>query len=250
MRRDPIGLRQVTMPPSGNRKVQAVLNRTPVTHAAAKQIQTMILDGSLGPGQKIPSQRELAVRMKLSRASLREALLTLEAIGLIVTQPGRGTFVAEMSSSGRTMISWRHRDYSVKDVFETRIMLESQIVRLSAAVLTAGQIDELTRLTDQMERSWAAGDLLGNAEADFEFHGIIVSACPNRMLVDLYDANRDRIHSTQMQPIAVTDPARMRSSIAEHRLIVTALRDGDAGRAAEAVAMHIANTACCAGVSA
>lgn len=48
----------------------------------------MILDGSLGPGQKIPSQRELAVRLKLSRASLREALLTLEAIGLIVTQPG------------------------------------------------------------------------------------------------------------------------------------------------------------------
>jgi GntR family transcriptional repressor for pyruvate dehydrogenase complex len=52
-----------------------------------------------------------------------------------------------------------------------------------------------------------------------------------------------------MQPIAVTDPARMRSSIAEHRLIVAALRDGDARRAAEAVAMHIANTARCAGVS-
>lgn len=228
--------------------MQNVLNRTPVTHAAAKQIQAMILDGSLAPGQQIPSQRELAVRLKLSRASLREALLTLEAIGLIVTQPGRGTFVAEVSPSRRTMTAWRHGDYSVKDVFETRIMLESQIVRLGAEAVTAGQIEELARLTDQMERAWAAGDLLGNAEADFEFHGIIVSACPNQMLVDLYDANRDRIHSTQMQPIAVTDPARMRSSIAEHRLIIAALRDGDARRAAEAVTMHIANTARCAGV--
>jgi GntR family transcriptional repressor for pyruvate dehydrogenase complex len=226
-----------------------VLNRTPVTHAAAKQIQAMILDGSLAPGQQIPSQRELAVTLKLSRASLREALLTLEAIGLIVTQPGRGTFVAEVSPNGRTMTAWRHGDYSVKDVFETRIMLESQIVRLGAAAVTAGQIEELTRLTDQMERAWAAGDLLGNAEADFEFHGIIVSVCPNRMLVDLYAANRDRIHSTQIQPIAVTDPARMRSSIAEHRLIVAALREGDANRAAETIAIHIANTARCAGIA-
>ena len=90
--------------------MQAVLNRTPVTHAAAKQIQAMILDGSLAPGQQIPSQRELAVRLKLSRASLREALLTLEAIGFIVIQPGRGTFVAEVSPKGRTMSAWRHGD--------------------------------------------------------------------------------------------------------------------------------------------
>ena len=220
--------------------MQAVLNRTPVTHAAAKQIQAMILDGTLVTGQQIPSQRELAVRLKLSRASLREALLTLEAIGLIVTPPGRGTF---------TMTAWRHGDYSVKDVFQTRIMLESQIVRLGAAAVTAGQIEDLTRLTDQMERAWAAGDLLGNAEADFEFHGIIVSACPNRMLVDLYNANRDRIHSTQMQPIAITNPARMSSSISEHRQIVQTLGEGDANRAAEAIAIHIANTARCAGIA-
>lgn len=228
--------------------MHTVLNRTPVTHAAAKQIQTMILDGSLAPGQKIPSQRELAVALKLSRASLREALLTLETIGLIVTQPGRGTFVADVSPNGRTMTAWRHADYSVKDVFQTRIMLESQIVRLGTAAITAAQIEELKRLTDQMEKAWDAGDLLGNAEADFEFHGIIVSTCPNRMLVDLYDANRDRIHLTQMQPIAVTDPARMRSSIAEHRMIVQAVGEGDADRAAEAIAVHIANTARCANI--
>ena len=126
-------------------------------------------------------------------------------------------------------------------------MLESQIVRLGTATVTAGQIEELTRLTDQMEGAWAAGDLLGNAEADFAFHGVIVSTCPNRMLVDLYDANRDRIHSTQMQPIAVTDPARMRDSIAEHRMVVQTLGEGDADRAAKAIAMHIANTARCAG---
>lgn len=228
--------------------MQIVLNRTPVTHAAAKRIQAMILDGSLAPGQQIPSQRELAVTLKLSRASLREALLTLEAIGLIVTQPGRGTFVADASPGGRAMTAWRHADYSVKDVFQTRIMLESQIVRLGAAAMTDARIKDMKRLTDQMEMAWAAGDLLGNAEADFEFHGVIVSACPNRMLVDLYDANRDRIHFTQMQPIAVTDPARMRSSIAEHRMILKALGEGDADSAAEAIALHIANTARCAGV--
>jgi GntR family transcriptional repressor for pyruvate dehydrogenase complex len=187
------------------------------------------------------------VTLGVSRASLRDALLTLEAIGLIVTQPGRGTFVSDVAPDGRTMTAWRHGDYSVKDVFQTRIMLESQIVRLGAAAVKARQVGDLTRLTDQMEKAWATGDLLGNAEADFEFHGIIVSTCPNRMLTDLYDAHRDRIHSTQMQPIAVTDPARMSSSIAEHRMIVRALGEGDADRAAQAIALHIANTARCAG---
>lgn len=225
-----------------------VLERTPVTLAAAKQIQALILSGGLSPGQKIPSQRELAATLMVSRASLREALLTLEAVGLVITQPGRGTFVAEASRGARSMTAWRHNDYPVEDVFQTRIMLEEQITGLSTAAMTDAQIEELKCLTDQMEKSWNARDLLGNAEADFEFHRIIVSACANRMLTDLYHAAREQIHSTQMQPIAVTDPERMRSSIAEHRMIIEAIRQRDPVGASRAMADHIANTALCAGI--
>ena len=227
-----------------------MLERVPVTHAAARKIQAMILGGELKPGERMPSQREFAATLKVSRASLREALLTLETLGLLRTEPGRGTFVAQHKPSrGRNMARWRYADsYSESDVFQTRIMLETRIVSLSALSLRLDQLDALDRATDVMEQYWEAGDLLSNVEADLEFHGVIVSACPNRMLVDLYQSARDLLTETQIQPIPMTDPERMRESIGEHRLIVAALRARNAAKAAAEMQNHIRNTARCAGL--
>jgi GntR family transcriptional repressor for pyruvate dehydrogenase complex len=211
----------------------------------------MILEGKLETGEKIPSQRELSQSLKISRATLREALLTLETLGLLRTEPGRGTFVSrrEPSASG-AMARWRYADsYPLADVFDTRLLLEGKIASLSAAALTGEEVDALASATDSMERHWAAGDLLANVEADLEFHSIIASACPNRMLVDLYDSTRALITETQRRPIPITEPARMSASIAEHRRIVAALRARDAAGAKAGMEDHIRNTARCAGVS-
>ena len=227
-----------------------MLIRVPVPHAAARKIQGMILSGELKSGEKVPSQREFAQALKVSRASLREALLTLETLGLLKTEPGRGTFVSqEPPSTSRHMARWRYGDsYPVSDVFETRIMLEGRIVGLSAHALTDGDLDGLDRATDDMERHWEMGDLLSNVEADLEFHRIIASACPNRMLVDLYQSARELLTETQMQPIPITEPARMQASIGEHRRIIAALRLRDAVQATFEMQRHILNTARCAGV--
>src|SRR4029079_1788509 len=165
-----------------------MLSRVPVPHAAARKIQGMILSGELRSGEKVPSQREFALSLGVSRASLREALLTLETLGLLKTEPGRGTFVSQGTpSASRNMARWRYADsYPVSDVFETRIMLEGRIAGLSAQALADGDVDLLDRAPDDMEGHWEIGDLLSNVEADLEFHRIIASACPNRMLVDLY----------------------------------------------------------------
>ena len=63
-----------------------MLSRVPVPHAVARKIQNMILNGELKAGDKVPSQREFAQALKVSRASLREALLTLETLGLLKTR--------------------------------------------------------------------------------------------------------------------------------------------------------------------
>ena len=227
-----------------------MLSRTPVTQTVARKIQGMILSGELKAGEKVPSQRIFSETLKVSRASLREALLTLEAIGLLRTEPGRGTFVSpERSANSRHMARWRYSEsYPVAEVFQTRLMLEGQIVGLSASFMSETDLQRLDWETDNMERHWEAGDLLANVEADLQFHLIIASACPNRMLVDLYHSVRDRLTATQIQPIPVTAPARMRESIGEHRRIVAALRQRDAKLAAKAMASHIRNTARCVGV--
>jgi GntR family transcriptional regulator, transcriptional repressor for pyruvate dehydrogenase complex len=224
--------------------------RVPVTHAAARKIQSMILNGELKAGDKVPSQREFAQLLKVSRASLREALLTLETLGLVKTEPGRGTFINPgKPSASRDMAPWRYSDsYSVADVFQTRVMLEGQLAGLSAHSLSDTELDALAAETDKMQKNWASGDLLANVEADLEFHQIIASACPNRMLVDLYQSVRQQLTATQIQPIPITEPERMKASISEHRGIVTAFRARDAERAIREMKAHILNTARCAGI--
>lgn len=224
--------------------------REPLPQSAARKIQGMILSGELKPGDKVPSQRDFAGTLAISRASLREALLTLETLGLVKTQAGRGTFVsAEKPSGTRELARWRYSGrHSVFDVFQTRVMIETRIAGLAAPSIAAADCDRLAAATDAMEKSFAEGDLLSHVEADLGFHGLIAAACPNRMLVDLYQSVRDELTETQRQPIPKTAPERMAQSTAEHRHIVSALRDRDAARAAAAMESHIRNTARCAGV--
>lgn len=226
-----------------------MFNKTLLPQTIAREIQTMIQSGELKPGEKIPSQREFSIRFGVSRASLREALLTLETLGLLKTEAGRGTFVAAQGSgaSGH-MAPWRYSDsYSVFDVFQTRLLLEGEIARLAAGRLTHAQLERMEQATRTMEDCWARQDLLSNVEADLEFHGTIVAASSNAMLKALYLTVRDQIAETQRQPIPITDPDRMRESVGEHRLIIAALQSGDGNAARQAMEGHIRNTARCAG---
>jgi GntR family transcriptional repressor for pyruvate dehydrogenase complex len=230
-----------------------MFNKTLVPQSVARQIQTMIQAGQLKPGEKIPSQREFSQKFGISRASLREALLTLETLGLLKTEAGRGTFVTDASrgesSQSSSMAPWRYSDsYSVFDVFQTRILLEGEIARLSAGRLSQAQLEKMEKATQTMEECWASQDLLANVEADLEFHATIVSACANTMLKALYQTVRDQVTETQRQPIPITDPERMRQSIAEHRRIIAALRANDGYDARSEMEAHIRNTARCAGL--
>jgi len=147
------------------------------------------------------------------------------------------------------MAPWRYSEsYSVFDVFQTRILLEGEIARLSAGRLSQAQLDMMEKATKTMEECWANQDLLANVDADLEFHGIIVSACANTMLKALYQTVRDQVTETQRQPIPITDPERMRQSIAEHRRIIAALKANDGDLARNEMETHIRNTARCAGL--
>ncbi|WP_033067339.1 FadR/GntR family transcriptional regulator [Thalassospira australica] len=227
-----------------------MFNRTPLPQTVARQIQEMIQNGELAPGDKIPSQREFAQKFGISRASLREALLTLETLGLIKTEAGRGTFVTDPATrASADMAPWRYSEsHSVFDVFQTRMILESEIAALACGRLAATQLEAMEEATNRMEKGWAKQDLIANVEADLEFHGTIVEACSNSLMRDLYKTVRDKITETQRQPIPITDPERMRESIGEHRKIIAALRNNDAEGARREMQAHVRNTARCAGL--
>lgn len=223
----------------------------PLPQVVAHRLQKMILQGELKPGDRIPSQRVLSEQFSVSRASLREALLTLETLGLVRTEPARGTFVTAGRGQGHGgSHRWRYQDsYPVRDVFETRLMLEGTIASKAALSVTEEDLATMARLTDEMERHWQEGDLLANVEADLQFHARIARACRNQMLLSMYDAARDLLTETQRQPIPYTQSDRMRASIGEHRAIIGALasRQGEVARLA--MENHIRNTAACAGMA-
>ncbi|MDQ1184036.1 MULTISPECIES: FadR/GntR family transcriptional regulator [Agrobacterium] len=230
-----------------------MLNKTLLPQTVAREIQNMIQTGVLKPGEKIQSQRELSEQFGVSRASLREALLTLETLGMVKTEAGRGTFVtapAERAAGpAANMAPWRYsQSYSAFDVFQTRALLEGEIAKLAAGRLTQRQLDEMEQATETMERSWEKQDVISNVEADLQFHATIVSACSNVMMQALYQTVRELITETQRQPIPITDPARMRNSIAEHRRVIEALRLNDGNLAKAEMETHIRNTARCAGL--
>ncbi|MDP3958532.1 MAG: FadR/GntR family transcriptional regulator [Pseudorhodobacter sp.] len=222
---------------------------TPLPQVVARRLQKMILDGELREGDLIPSQRQLSERFNVSRASLREALLTLETLGLIKTEPGRGSFVTAGRPDQSAALIWRYSaSHSMQDVFETRRMLEGQITQSAALSIDTAAIATLTEATDEMEHCWDAGDLLANVEADLRFHRTITLSCPNRMLQSVYEAVQGLLTETQRQPIPRTNATRMRASLGEHRKIIAALSRRDGLAAREAMRRHIANTAECAGI--
>ncbi len=223
---------------------------TPLPQVVARRIQQMLLDGVLKAGDRIPSQRVLSDQFNVSRASLREALLTLETLGLIKTEPGRGTFVTSGQAEANSALKWRYSDqFAMADVFETRAMLEGQIAESAATAIGQAALAALRVATDEMETYWEAGDLLANVEADLRFHSTIAQSCTNRMLQTLYETVQSLLTETQRQPIPRTNPSRMRASVAEHREIIAALEAGNGRSARLAMQRHITNTANCAGIS-
>lgn len=221
-----------------------------VTQAVARRLQDMIHRGEWQPEQKIPSQRILSEQLGVSRASLREALLTLETLGLIRTYPARGTFVTGPgTTTPRDDTQWRYSgDYTLREAFEIRLLLEGRLAALAAGTMTTDDIAALNMATDAMEAAWAVRDLLANVEADLDFHRRIAESCPNRLMRQTYNSLSDFLTETQRQPIPFTELDRMTGSIAEHRAIATAIGNRDAAAAKAAMAEHIRKTAACAGV--
>lgn len=222
-------------------------HRLPLTQTIARDLQQMIRTGTFKPGTRLPSQRVLSEQLGVSRASLREALLTLETLGLVQTLPARGTFVADPART--TAGLWRFAaTHDIADVFETRILLETELCRLAAASVDPATLAAMEAATAAFEQAWRRGDLVAHVEADLAFHRQIAEACPNTMLRQVFASVQEVLTESQRQPVANTATERMEASIAEHRQILDALRAGDGVAAAAAMRTHVGNTARCAGV--
>jgi DNA-binding FadR family transcriptional regulator len=190
----------------------------------------------LAPGQRLPSERDLARRLEVGRASVREAIAALQVAGMIETRPGAGSFVAA-GAAGRAREA---HDSSPSDLLEARALLEPAVARLAAQ---RGRPDEEAEvLLAEMERAAEQGDLAGWNDCDRRFHQRIAALTGNPVVLDL----AERIAAVMDEPLwqrlrddSIAVPGRTTLHLAEHRMIYEAIAEGDADAAELYASQHI-----------
>ncbi len=199
-------------------------------HSVAEQIVTMIDDGIFPPNSRLPGERELAEQLSVSRVTVREAEIFLQAQGIIQVRTGSGAYVLDPSKH-----NGRLPNVSAFELTEARTLFESEAAALAARDIS----DETLTLLEEYLQELGSSD--GEVEiADREFHRTIASASGNaavRYVVEVLW--RIRMESREVREVydaVCHDDAEERE--AEHRAILDALRARDPAAARNAMREH------------
>jgi len=210
------------------------IRRSKLYQGIVEQIEKLLEKGELHPGDQLPPERALAEQFQVSRASVREALRTLELLGVVETRPGGGTFIRQVSPDDlmKPLQSLIARGHSVRDVIEVRGVVEPALAALAAERISDDQLAELRRILAEQERKVAAGEPY--IEEDTRFHQVIGDAAHNDLLTTMLSVIWDVLR-TSRESWSQTNQ-RAHASLDAHKRILDALarRDAEAARAASA----------------
>ena len=209
--------------------------RVPVSRGIVDRLQALILRGGLKTGDRLPSQRDLASRLGVSRPSVREAISALETMGLVAVRVGSGVYVAPPDLRAPP---WRFADRcSPRDVYEARIGLEGYAARLAALRMDRAGAAKVDQAVDAMAAALAQDDVTAMAAADARFHDLVVALAANPVLAGMVGPMREMIVESQRLPM--TYKTRLGETLAEHRAIAARLATGDVDGAEGAMKAHI-----------
>ncbi len=203
----------------------------------ARRIAELIDSGQVGPGDKLPSERELAEMLKVSRPSIREAMIALEVSGVIEVRTGSGIYVVERQPASPAE---RVEDTGIGpfEIFELRQMIEPDAAALAAERMTDAQIAELKTLLEDMERHQDSPDL---EAIDRRLHIAIAQGTENTALALTVEWLWDlRLQSGMSRGFhrAILDEG-IYPALAEHREVVNAIASRDPEGARRAMRTHL-----------
>ncbi len=201
------------------------------------QIRRQLAEGHWKSGDRLPSERDLSERFKVSRASVREAIRALESAGLVRIKTGEGTYVAsgpEAFLSPLVAVLLQQKDVYL-DIFEARKVIEPEIAALAARRASPEEVRQMEGILAEQARQIAQGE--SGVEADTAFHSLLTQSTKNKIFVRLSDAIVDSLYETRERSLHVHGrPAR---SLAGHREILKAVRAKDPAGARRAMLQHL-----------
>jgi GntR family transcriptional repressor for pyruvate dehydrogenase complex len=213
------------------------VRRMRVPEEIVDQIRGFIASGELRPGDLLPSERELAERFQVSRASIREALTALQVMGLLERSRTGGGLAARGNHVWFTIAplsSFLATRSHIVEQIEVRRMIEPEMGRLAAERASVEDIALMEQCLRDMEADIDAGG--GGSEADAAFHATIAASTNNELLTRIVQLIGDAIRE---QREAFQTPEGARASLAEHHEILEAVRRNDGEAAYHATRQHI-----------
>ena len=214
-----------------------IIRRNKVYEEVAKQIERLILK-KLKPGDKLPSERELAETLRVSRSSIRDAIRGLELMGLVEPRQGAGTIVRETSVEALVnpfANALKHRKEMVSELLDFRRMLEPPLAARAATHASADEVSEMEEILQRQEAKQGQGDAA--VAEDAEFHYSIALASGNGVVLKVLDIVMDLLRETRERSLQVE--GRPQKSLAGHRRILAAIKRHDAEAAKSAMRRHI-----------
>lgn len=205
----------------------------------AARIATSIAEGRWGTGTRLPGERDLAEEFKVSRPTVREAIIALEMKGWIEARQGSGLYVTRRRPGTEKSEEALNFDIGAFDLTEARILFEGEAASLAAVSINKDQLAELDQLLEEMAASESDDPKV--LQADKRFHVAIAAATGNAAILSVIEYLWDlRTNS----PLCATMFARAKRGgitprVEEHRPIVEALRAGDSHAARNAMHRHL-----------
>ncbi len=203
-----------------------------------QQFHSLIRQGVLEHGARLPSERLLAEQFSVSRSSVREAIRSLELQGLVVSKRGAGTFIntENLESVVALLASTLSSGPETrKDIFEVRHLLEPQIAAVAAKRAVDEDIRRLGEILEEQAQQIEEGRT--GVDADTAFHFALASATHNSALVKVVSAVEDILRMSRDQ--SLQEPGRPQRSLASHRHILEKVRARDFEGAKEAMEYHL-----------
>ncbi len=214
------------------------VRKTRVFEGVAQQIQRFIVDGAMKPGDRLPSERELAERFAVSRTSVRDAIRTLEFVGLVVPRQGDGTVVADVSPEAVVMplasVLLRKREL-IAELLDVRKMIEPALAARAAVRATLEETARLEDILRRQQEKMLQGE--STVDEDSEFHYLIAHAAKNSVVRSVLDVLMGLLRETRTRSLQ-TD-GRPQRSFAGHQRILAAIKRRDPDAAERAVRRHV-----------
>ncbi len=203
-----------------------------------EQLKQLIQRGEYRPGDRLPTERELAQLFQVSRAPVREALVALELLDIVEGRVGGGWFVRRAPDASLDVAAVQGRPPS--DILHARVLVECAVVEQVARQCDEDDLDALRRAVEAFEAEVERGEYHG--DADRLFHLTLARASGNTVFADLvgylWDLQNGQFFQ-RVEGMSGTARPRMERYAAEHRAMFEAVATRDASRAREAMRRHL-----------